>query len=118
MTTAPNILWFLPTHGDGRYLGTSYGARDVSLRYLTQIAQAADELGYFGVLLPTGRSCEDSWIIASSLIPLTRRLRFLVAVRPGMAIVIRPGVRHRAVGRMTVLIFVLPKFDPADEWFD
>lgn len=39
-------------------------------------------------------------------------------VRPGMAIVIRPGVRHRAVGRMTVLIFVLPKFDPADEWFD
>lgn len=41
-----------------------------------------------------------------------------VAVRPGMAIVIRPGVRHRAVGRMTVLIFVLPKFDPEDEWFD
>ncbi|HEV3343104.1 MAG TPA: cupin domain-containing protein [Pirellulales bacterium] len=40
------------------------------------------------------------------------------AVRPGTAIVIRPGVRHRAVGRMTVLIFVLPKFDPADEWFD
>lgn len=41
-----------------------------------------------------------------------------IAVRPGMAIVIRPGVRHRAVGRMTVLIFVLPKFDPGDEWFD
>lgn len=41
-----------------------------------------------------------------------------VSVRPGMAIVIRPGVRHRAVGRMTVLIFVLPKFDPEDEWFD
>jgi mannose-6-phosphate isomerase-like protein (cupin superfamily) len=40
------------------------------------------------------------------------------AVRPGMAVVIRPGVRHRAVGRMSVLIFVLPKFDPADEWFD
>lgn len=42
----------------------------------------------------------------------------LVPVRPGMAIMIRPGVRHRAVGRMTVLIFVLPKFDPEDEWFD
>ncbi|HWB09469.1 MAG TPA: cupin domain-containing protein [Pirellulales bacterium] len=40
------------------------------------------------------------------------------AVHPGMAVVIRPGVRHRAVGSMTVLIFVLPKFDPADEWFD
>ncbi len=41
-----------------------------------------------------------------------------VALRPGLAIVIRPGVRHRAVGQMTVLIFVTPKFDPADEWFD
>lgn len=41
-----------------------------------------------------------------------------IAVRPGMAILIRPGVRHRAIGRMTVLIFVLPKFDPEDEWFD
>jgi mannose-6-phosphate isomerase-like protein (cupin superfamily) len=42
----------------------------------------------------------------------------LIPVRPGMCVMIRPGVRHRAVGRMKVLIFVLPKFDPADEWFD
>lgn len=42
----------------------------------------------------------------------------LVPVRPGMCIVIPPGVRHRAVGRMQVLNFVTPKFDPADEWFD
>jgi mannose-6-phosphate isomerase-like protein (cupin superfamily) len=39
-------------------------------------------------------------------------------VRPGMCILIRPGVRHRAIGRMVVLIVSLPKFDPADEWFD
>ena len=42
----------------------------------------------------------------------------LIPVRPGMCIVIPPGVRHRAVGTMKVLILVLPKFDPADEWFD
>jgi mannose-6-phosphate isomerase-like protein (cupin superfamily) len=42
----------------------------------------------------------------------------LISVRPGMSVMIRPGVRHRAIGRMTVLILVLPKFDPADEWFD
>jgi len=41
-----------------------------------------------------------------------------IAVRPGMSIVVRPLVRHRAIGRMKVLIMVLPKFDPADEWFD
>ncbi|WP_413993058.1 FMNH2-dependent alkanesulfonate monooxygenase [Labrys okinawensis] len=79
-----DVLWFLPTHGDGRYLGSEEGARHVSLGYLSQIARAADELGYFGVLLPTGRSCEDSWVIASAMVPITKRLRFLVAVRPGL----------------------------------
>src|ERR1700676_5342783 len=79
-----DVLWFLPTHGDGRYLGSVDGARHVSLGYLSQIARAADELGYFGVLLPTGRSCEDSWVVASAMVPLTQRLRFLVAVRPGL----------------------------------
>jgi quercetin dioxygenase-like cupin family protein len=39
-------------------------------------------------------------------------------VKPGMAILVPPGVRHRAVGRMKVLIVVFPKFDPADEWLD
>lgn len=81
---AADILWFIPTHGDGRYLGTQEGAREVSLPYMRQIAQAADDNGYFGVLLPTGRSCEDSWVVASALVPFTERLRFLVAVRPGL----------------------------------
>jgi alkanesulfonate monooxygenase len=86
VATSPhaNVLWFLPTHGDGRYLGTTTGGRHVNLSYLRQVAQAADELGYFGVLLPTGRSCEDSWVVASALVPLTKRLRYLVAVRPGL----------------------------------
>jgi mannose-6-phosphate isomerase-like protein (cupin superfamily) len=42
----------------------------------------------------------------------------VIPVRPGMAVLIRPGVRHRALGRMSVLILALPKFDPHDEWFD
>jgi len=41
-----------------------------------------------------------------------------IDVRPGMCILVRPGTRHRAVGQMRVLILVLPKFDPDDEWFD
>ncbi|AUS44963.1 alkanesulfonate monooxygenase, FMNH(2)-dependent (plasmid) [Ralstonia solanacearum] len=78
------VFWFLPTHGDSRYLGTAEGARQVDQAYLQQVAVAADTLGYEGVLIPTGRSCEDPWIVAASLIPATRRLRFLVAVRPGL----------------------------------
>ena len=41
-----------------------------------------------------------------------------IDVHPGMCVMIRPGVRHRAIGEMKVLIVVLPKFDPDDEWFD
>lgn len=78
------VFWFLPTHGDSRYLGTAEGARAVDLAYLQQIAGAADQLGYEGVLIPTGRSCEDPWVIASSLIGATTKLKFLVAVRPGL----------------------------------
>lgn len=40
-----NVFWFLPTHGDGRYLATGIGGRNVNLSYLRQIAQAADGLG-------------------------------------------------------------------------
>jgi len=42
------------------------------------------------------------------------------AVRPGTAVLIPPGVRHRAIvkpgGEMTLLNFVMPAFDPEDEW--
>jgi alkanesulfonate monooxygenase len=80
-----NVFWFIPTHGDSRYLGTSDGAREASFDYFRQIAVAADTLGYEGVLLPTGRSCEDAWVVASSLIGATRNLKFLVAIRPGLS---------------------------------
>ena len=63
------IFWFIPTHGDSRYLGTSKGARQLNHDYLKQVAVAADSLGYEGVLIPTGRSCEDPWVVAASLLP-------------------------------------------------
>lgn len=42
----------------------------------------------------------------------------IIPVREGVSICIPPGTRHRALGRMKVLIVVLPEFDPSDEWFD
>ena len=44
--------------------------------------------------------------------------RARVPVRAGQCCLIPPGVRHRAVGKMTVLNVVVPRFDPDDEWFD
>jgi mannose-6-phosphate isomerase-like protein (cupin superfamily) len=37
-------------------------------------------------------------------------------LKPGVCIVIPPGTVHRVIGTATVLIFVLPKFDPDDEY--
>lgn len=42
----------------------------------------------------------------------------IIPLRPGLCIMIPPGVRHRAIGRMKILIVVLPKFDPEDEYLD
>ncbi|MEI7822454.1 MAG: cupin domain-containing protein [Verrucomicrobiota bacterium] len=41
-----------------------------------------------------------------------------IPVKPLSTILIRPGCRHRAVGKMKVLNFVVPAFDPADECFE
>ena len=114
---ATDVLWFLPTHGDGRYLGSEIGARHVSLAYLGQIARAADDLGYFGVLLPTGRSCEDSWVIASAMVPLTERLRYLVAVRPGLqepAVAARMTATLDRISNGRLLINVVTGGDPVE----
>lgn len=78
------LFWFIPTHGDSRYLGTTEGSRQIDMAYLKQVAVAADTQGYDGVLIPTGRSCEDPWVAASSLISVTQNLKFLVALRPGL----------------------------------
>ncbi|MBD2165584.1 FMNH2-dependent alkanesulfonate monooxygenase [Calothrix membranacea FACHB-236] len=86
------LLWFIPTHGEGRYLGTAIGGRAVNFDYWRQIAQAVDHLGFAGALLPTGRSCEDAWILASTLVTHTKNMRFLVAIRPGL---MSPGVAAR-----------------------
>jgi len=43
-----NVLWFIPTHGESRYLGTSEGGRHVDLAYLTQVAKAKGD----GINLP------------------------------------------------------------------
>lgn len=115
--TETDVLWFLPTHGDGRYLGSEIGARHVSLPYLGQIARAADDLGYFGVLLPTGRSCEDSWVIASAMVPMTERLRFLVAVRPGLqepAVAARMTATLDRISNGRLLVNVVTGGDPLE----
>ncbi|AAZ55536.1 alkanesulfonate monooxygenase [Thermobifida fusca YX] len=84
--------WFLPTQGDSRGLvadgdpadASAWRSRPPSAGYLTQIARAAEDLGFEGVLTPTGAWCEDAWITTAIVLGAVQRLKFLVAFRPGL----------------------------------
>jgi alkanesulfonate monooxygenase len=80
-----DFFWFIPTSGDGAYLGSEKLNRAPDHRYLREIAVAVDRLGFGGVLLPTGVACEESFVTAAALAPFTEKLKFLVAIRPGVA---------------------------------
>lgn len=41
-----------------------------------------------------------------------------IPVKPMTSIFIKPGCRHRAVGKLKIINIPIPAFDPADEWFD
>jgi alkanesulfonate monooxygenase len=82
--------WFLPTYGDSRGLVAGghglpmSGDRPATLRYLNQIAAAAEDNGFEAVLTPTGLWCEDAWLTTAMLVETTQTLKFLVAFRPGL----------------------------------
>ena len=42
----------------------------------------------------------------------------LVPVKPMTSVLIKPGCRHRAVGKMRIVNVPIPAFDPADEFED
>jgi len=42
----------------------------------------------------------------------------MVPVKPFTAVFIKAGCRHRAVGKMRIVVVPIPVFDAADEWFD
>src|SRR3984885_2281626 len=85
--------WFLPTQGDGRGLietgdappaGVAGGLREASIAYLTQVATAAENLGFEAALTPTGGWCDDAWVVTAMLAETSERLKFLIAFRPGL----------------------------------
>jgi len=109
------MFWYLPTMGDGRYLGTTKGAKVTDLHYFRQIAQAVDRLGFTGMLVPTGHACEDGWVVASALIQATETLKFLVAVRPGgisVSIAARMAASFDRLSSGRLLINVVTGGDP------
>lgn len=73
MSNPIDFFWFIPTSGDGSYLGSTELNRAPDYEYLREIAVAVDRLGFKGVLLPTGAGCEDPspWRRRSRLSPVS-----------------------------------------------
>ncbi|MDO7908028.1 LLM class flavin-dependent oxidoreductase [Paenibacillus sp. JX-17] len=91
--------WFLPTAGDGKYVGVQ-PERTASLDYLIHVAQTAENAGFEFVLIPTGGACLDAWVVGSAVMSHTTTLRPLVAVRPGLT---APVLSARMGGALDVL---------------
>ena len=70
---------------DGRYPWEVDLRWDDGFNHVRNIATAVDSLGFSGVLVAIGsHRVYDGWTLASALIPVTQRLRFLIAVYPGV----------------------------------
>jgi alkanesulfonate monooxygenase len=127
MTAA--IHWFLPTAGDSRDIvaaGAEAHRRPPTIEYLGQVARAAEDLGYTGVLTPTGTWCEDAWIVTAALLAETTRLKFLVAFRPGFVsptLVAQMAATYQRVSGGRLLVNVVTGGDDVEQqrfgdWLD
>ena len=88
----PLFHWFIPIDGDGTRLGTMRAEQPPGFDYLTQVVQTAEDQEFHGLLIPTrfvnglfdeGAPLMETWTTATALATVTRRIRFLIAVRPG-----------------------------------
>lgn len=75
--------WFTPSNGDGTHIGLKKPEREPELDYLIRVAQTAEQAGFEGILVPVGTPFLDSWMVGSALVHHTKRIRPLIAIRPG-----------------------------------
>jgi alkanesulfonate monooxygenase len=121
------LHWFLPTSGDGRTIVERFHAnrslgsaaqRRPDIDYLAQIARAAEQNGFTGVLTPTGTWCEDAWLTTAALIARTERLRFLVAFRPGViapTLAAQMAATYQRISRGRLLLNVVTGGDAVEQ---
>jgi alkanesulfonate monooxygenase len=88
----PRFDWFIPIDGDGAHIGTIRAERPPTFEYLRRVVQAAEDCGYYSLLIPTRFTnglfeetapLAETWTMVTALAAVTKRIRFLVAVRPG-----------------------------------
>ena len=79
---AVKILWYL-TAPDGPFPWEPQGRWNTDFRHMQQLAVTIDRLGYYGALLGTGLG-DEVLTVSSAMIGVTKRMRFLAAIHPGL----------------------------------
>ena len=83
MPTPLEFGWFLPTSGDT----TCYGDRDAfiepSAALFDRVILAAEAAGFEYFLVPVASTCWEAWISSAMAVAKTKRIKALVAARPG-----------------------------------
>ena len=70
---------------DGTHPWEAEGRWEASYESVRNLAMVVDTLGFNGVLVAIGsHRIYDGWTLASTLIPVTERIKFLIAVYPGI----------------------------------
>ncbi|HWK63545.1 MAG TPA: LLM class flavin-dependent oxidoreductase [Rhizobiaceae bacterium] len=125
-----HLHWYLPTNGDSREIvgsgddshlagGPSRSTfREANLDYMALIAKTAETLGFEAVLTPTGTWCEDAWITTAALSQVTKRLKFLVAFRPGLispTLVAHQAATFQRISGGRLLLNVVTGGDPVEQ---
>jgi len=77
------VLWYL-TAPDGVVPWEDAGRWDTGFEHLQQLAATIDKLGFYGALLATGYGSNDVLTVAAATLSVTRRMRFLAAIHPGL----------------------------------
>lgn len=88
----PKFDWFVPIDGDGEHIGTLNAERPPTFEYLKRVVDTAQDQGFYSLLIPTRFTnglfeqmapLAETWTTVSALASVSKRIRFLVAVRPG-----------------------------------
>ena len=94
----PKFDWFIPIDGDGAHIGTLRAERLPTFEYLREVVETAERNGFYSLLIPTRFAnglfeetapLAETWTTVTALAAVTKRIRFLIAVRPGF---ISPGL--------------------------
>ncbi len=85
--TFTEYAWFLPTgrYGDGHTINAKTPERPPTVEYISEVARAAEAVGFVNLLVPTGTHCLDAWMITLAVAQRTERIKFCVAFRPGLS---------------------------------